>query len=119
MVSGPFRPLPPGRFSTMTGWPSCLDASSAILRRCISVEPPAGQGQISVIARFGKFCALAAVDATASNAQAAIDAVLSASFIQFPSSLRHYIALPEESHMLDAYIYDGIRSPIGRHAGAL
>src|SRR5258708_3634621 len=54
MLAGPFMPLPPGRFSTTTVWPRCFEPSSAILRRWISVEPPGGQGQISVIGLAGK-----------------------------------------------------------------
>src|SRR6185503_9712477 len=30
-----------------------------------------------------------------------------------------YLSLPRSKTMLDAYIYDGLRSPIGRHAGKL
>ena len=60
MVAGPFMPLPPGRFSITTGWPRCFAAISPSLRRCRSVPPPAGQGQISVIGLAGKVCACAA-----------------------------------------------------------
>ena len=35
-------PAKPGLFSMMIGWPSCREASSESLRRCVSVDPPAG-----------------------------------------------------------------------------
>jgi len=52
-------PLAPGLFSTMTCWPSTLVALSARARITMSLEPEAGQGQMSLIGRFGKFCAWA------------------------------------------------------------
>src|SRR5258706_6846061 len=47
-------PPAPGLFSTMMGCPRFFEASSASLRKCVSVEPPAGQGTTSVIGRAGK-----------------------------------------------------------------
>jgi hypothetical protein len=35
-------PLPPGRFSTITGWPSMGAIASATLRATMSVAPPGG-----------------------------------------------------------------------------
>src|SRR5258706_9302815 len=64
MVAGPFMPLPPGRFSISTGWPRTPAAICAILRRCRSVPPPAGQGQIRVMGLDGKDCASAPVAAS-------------------------------------------------------
>src|SRR4051812_24617704 len=64
-------PAAPGLFSTMMGWPKCFEASSASLRRCVSVDPPAGHGQMSVMARVGKSWAVAAAQARPSAASAA------------------------------------------------
>src|SRR5690349_7261715 len=53
MPAGPSMPPAPGLFSTMIGWPRWREAISESLRRCVSVEPPAGQGTMSVIGRVG------------------------------------------------------------------
>ena len=53
IAEGPSIPPKPGLFSTMIGCPRCFAASSASLRRCVSVDPPAGHGTISVIGRVG------------------------------------------------------------------
>src|ERR671932_30826 len=53
-------PPPPGLFSITTGWPRYLAATSANLRRCVSVVPPGGHGQMSVIGFAGNDCARAA-----------------------------------------------------------
>src|SRR5574343_825247 len=52
-------PLAPGLFSMITCWPSTLLALSARARMTMSLEPPAGQGQISLIGRAGKLWAWA------------------------------------------------------------
>src|SRR5688572_17833727 len=73
MPAGPSMPPAPGLFSITIGWPRCFDASSASLRRWVSVEPPAGQGTMRVIARVGKSWAAAgpATSPAASRAAAA------------------------------------------------
>src|SRR5258706_14685874 len=83
MPAGPSIPPTPGLFSTMMGCPKCLDASSASLRRCVSVEPPAGHGTMSVIGRVGKSCASAA-GAIAPNTASAAKAIAGVLFIRFP-----------------------------------
>jgi hypothetical protein len=75
MVPGPVVPPPPGLFSTITGCPRFLPASSASARMCRSVEPPAGQGQISVIGRLGKLCARAGKAASVAAPAAAMSTV--------------------------------------------
>src|SRR6266700_5918184 len=60
MWPGPIVPPPPGLFSIRTGWPRYFAAISAKRRRWVSVEPPAGQGQIRVIGRDGNSWAAAA-----------------------------------------------------------
>src|SRR6266571_5093581 len=73
MLPGPIMPPPPGRFSMTTGWPRYLEAISANRRSCVSVEPPAGQGQISAIGLDGKpgpgpWAAAGSASASASSA---------------------------------------------------
>src|SRR5258706_13782130 len=82
MPAGPSIPPTPGLFSTMMGCPKCLDASSASLRRCVSVEPPAGHGTMSVIGRVGKSCASAA-GAIAPNTASAANAIAGMLFMRF------------------------------------
>jgi hypothetical protein len=50
-------PLAPGLFSTITCPPKALLALSAKARMTASLEPPAGQGQISLMGLAGKACA--------------------------------------------------------------
>src|SRR6266702_1680008 len=59
MWPGPIVPPPPGLFSIRTGWPRYFAATSAKRRKWVSVEPPAGQGQIRLIGREGNSCAIA------------------------------------------------------------
>src|SRR6266705_5831188 len=59
MLPGPTVPPAPGLFSIRTGWPTYFVAISAKRRRWVSVDPPGGQGQISVIGRDGNSCAAA------------------------------------------------------------
>src|SRR2546428_1855280 len=59
MLLGPIMPPPPGLFSITIVWPSVRVAISAKRRRWVSVDPPGGQGYISVIGRDGKSCAAA------------------------------------------------------------
>jgi hypothetical protein len=63
-------PLAPGLFSTIMLPPNALPALSAIDRITASVDPPAGQGQISRIGRAGK----AGIWARAGKATAADEA---------------------------------------------
>src|SRR5688572_26375374 len=70
MPEGPSMPPAPGLFSTMMGWPRWRPAISASLRRCVSVDPPAGHGTMSVIGRFGKACANTPAGANASRDKA-------------------------------------------------
>src|SRR5712691_7282527 len=61
--------LPPGRFSTTTGWAQTFCRPSATARAMVSGEPPGGNGTMIRTGRSGKPCA-AAIDAvTASAAQ--------------------------------------------------
>src|SRR5258707_14973197 len=60
MVAGPTVPPPPPLLSMAIGWPMCFDALSAMARIAMSVDPPAGQGTISVIGLEGYSCANAA-----------------------------------------------------------
>src|SRR5437868_13530454 len=65
-------PAPP-TFSITIGWPSDSRIFSAMMRAAASVEPPGGNGTISVSGRDGKVCACAAVAAhTAMNSAATI-----------------------------------------------
>ena len=68
----------PGLFSMTTGWPRYLAAISANLCRCVSVVPPAGQGQIRVTGFAGKDCAAAAL-ASAMSATVTMARMLSSS----------------------------------------
>src|SRR5258706_12804224 len=62
-ASPPRLPPAPGRFSTVTGWPSVLLNSLAIAREAMSTEPAGGNGQINRSGLEGKsgagFCAAA------------------------------------------------------------
>src|SRR5947207_11460330 len=71
-------PPPPGLFSITTGWPRYLLATSANLRRCVSVVPPGGHGQTSVMGFAGNGCAsaLAASAASAMLANMAMARIL-------------------------------------------
>ena len=70
MLAGPSVPAAPGRFSITIGWPRCFSVAGASARIAMSVEPPGGQGTISVTGRVGNCCACAVV-ASAMNAAAA------------------------------------------------
>src|SRR5437016_5886561 len=74
MWPGPIVPPPPGLFSIRTGWPRYFAAISAKRRRWVSVEPPAGQGQIRLIGRDGNSWAGRGIGQIA--AQAGIRALL-------------------------------------------
>src|SRR6185503_9494271 len=54
----PMVSAPPGRLSTMTGWPSSLDSAGATMRAMLSVALPAACGTTSRIGRSG-YCAAA------------------------------------------------------------
>src|SRR5437879_5375842 len=71
MLLGPIMPPPPGLLSTTTGWPRYFRAISANFRRCASVVPPAGQGQMRVIGLEGNACACAATRSGAASSTAA------------------------------------------------
>src|SRR5437867_5000 len=62
--------LPPGRFSTTTGWDQMFCRPSATARAMVSGEPPGVKGTMIRIGRSGKPCAAAIDAATASAAQA-------------------------------------------------
>src|SRR5438046_4574156 len=61
--------LPPGRFSTTTGWDQMPCRPSATARAMVSGDPPGVSGTMIRIARSGKPCAAAIDAATASAAQ--------------------------------------------------
>src|SRR5467141_3213689 len=71
MLLGPIMPPPPGLLSTTTGWPRYFWAISANFRRCASVVPPAGQGQMRTIGLEGNACAAARSGAASSTAATA------------------------------------------------
>src|SRR5688572_447850 len=58
-------PPAPGRFSTVTGWPSCFDSSLAMARAVMSTPPPGGNGQTMRIGLEGNW-ACAANESTSS-----------------------------------------------------
>src|SRR2546429_4200827 len=62
-------PLAPPAFSMTTVCPSGCRMRSAMMRAVVSVEPPGGNGTMSVIGRVGKFWACAAVTNSASAAE--------------------------------------------------
>src|SRR3989441_889592 len=61
--------LPPGRFSTTTGWDQMFCRPCATARAMVSGEPPGVSGTMIRIGRSGKPCAAAIDAATASAAQ--------------------------------------------------
>jgi hypothetical protein len=65
-------PLAPGLFSITTCIPSALVALSAKARITASVDPPAGQGQISLMGRAGKAWAWASDGNATVTAAAAV-----------------------------------------------
>ena len=75
ITPGPSMPPPPGLFSTTMFCPTYFEATSANLRRCVSVEPPGGQGQTSVIVREGKACPRALPAAMSRAAASQVEAV--------------------------------------------
>src|SRR5437879_11360762 len=64
--------LPPGRFSTTTGWDQMFCSPAAIERAMVSGEPPDVNGTMIRIGRSGKPCA-AAIDAATGSAAQTID----------------------------------------------
>ncbi len=67
----PMVPPAPGRFSSTTGWPSCVLSFSETVRAMMSVELPGVKGTTTLIGFAGQACAHAAVCAV-QNAIAAI-----------------------------------------------
>src|SRR2546425_7847912 len=67
--SAPMFWLPPGRFSTTTGWDQMFCRPCATARAMVSGEPPGVSGTMIRIGRSGKPCAAAIDAATASAAQ--------------------------------------------------
>src|SRR5262245_17930143 len=67
-------PAPP-TFSTTTGWPSGTRIASATSRAAVSVDPPGGNGTMSVTGRFGNDWAAAAT-AKAAAAAAMISLII-------------------------------------------
>src|SRR5690349_18164387 len=45
--------LAPGRFSTMTRWPSCSPSLSPMMRESVSLPPPAAYGDTMRMGRVG------------------------------------------------------------------
>src|SRR5262245_8288374 len=56
----PIVPPAPGRFSTITGWPSCAVSFSATVRAMMSVALPGVKGTVTRIGLAGQGCAHAA-----------------------------------------------------------
>src|SRR5438034_9998864 len=71
MLLGPIMPQPPGLLSTTAGCLRYFWAISANFRRCASVVPPAGQGQMRVIGLEGNACAATRSGAASSTAATA------------------------------------------------
>src|SRR6478736_885719 len=65
----PSAPAAPPTFSTTTGWPRSLRICSAARRAMMSVLPPAANGTIRRMGRFG-YCAQALVRVAAATAAA-------------------------------------------------
>ena len=57
--SEPVMPPPPGTFSMMICWPSVSPSAGCRMRASVSIGPPAANGTIMVIGRFGQSCAAA------------------------------------------------------------
>src|SRR3954462_7327649 len=53
----PIMPPAPARASTTIGWPRMLDIFSVTIRLIVSAGPPAGNGTMNLIGRFGNSCA--------------------------------------------------------------
>src|SRR5215510_12712658 len=77
-------PAPP-TFSMITGWPRIGRIFSAMMRAVTSVEPPGGNGTISVIWRDGKVCACAPPAIAAASATTAISCFMLAPLSDGPS----------------------------------
>src|SRR4051794_29713796 len=54
-------PPAPARASTTIGWPRMLDIFSVTIRLIVSAGPPAGNGTMNLIGRFGNSCAARAL----------------------------------------------------------
>src|SRR5262249_51553898 len=67
----PIVPPPPGRFSTMTGFPRRLDKSFATRRAATSTGDPEGSEQMTLISLLGYVCAVAASPAIRDTPMAA------------------------------------------------
>ncbi len=81
------KPLPPGRFSTTTGWPQARESLSATRRATPSGPPPTGNGVMMRTGLVGKAgcCADAAAGSSAAvaSANAARPAVRRVVFVFF------------------------------------
>ena len=84
-------PAPP-TFSRMTGWPRIGRILSARIRAAVSVEPPGGNGTISVICRDGNVCALRADRARDQDAGDCNDDCPHVSLPRFGSVRRRFTA---------------------------
>ncbi|MNL31072.1 hypothetical protein D3C87_1528410 [compost metagenome] len=56
-VCTPIKPLPPGLFSTVTGWPVRSPIFLAKMRAPVSVPLPGGNGTMNFTGRLGKLAA--------------------------------------------------------------
>src|SRR6478735_7664270 len=59
------KPLPPGRFSTTTGWPQARESLSATRRATPSGPPPTGNGVMMRTGLVGNCCAKAPIGSAA------------------------------------------------------
>src|SRR5690606_40396310 len=82
-------PDAPGRFSTITGSPTCSCIASATTRAIVSIPPPAPKGTTVVIGFDGKSAAIEAVAALNTNApKALVQAAVPRTFMVLPYEKR-------------------------------
>src|SRR5580765_1776381 len=110
MTPGPSMPPPPGLFSITIGWPRWRDAISDNLRRCVSVEPPAGHGTISVIGRDGYCCASAGRATIAMAIASSVRSLILETSVSFGFDLRDG---DDASPLLDL-LFEELRGLCGR-----
>src|SRR5436305_1877202 len=79
MALAPIAPPAPPRLSTTKGWPSSFCRPSAAMRPMMSVEPPGGNGMISVTGFAGHDCASA--DATKQQSEKSASSLVTVSGI--------------------------------------
>jgi enoyl-CoA hydratase/carnithine racemase len=91
----PMTPLPPGRFSTTTGWPAAPVTCRLTSRAVMSAEPPGPKGATIFSGRVGKPCAAAGIAAPSGRAAAALRSSRRCIIVSFPcrTARRHRIGV--------------------------